>query len=283
MPDKPELKVKEFELFRAYYCGVCKTIGALFGQIPRFTLNYDTTFLALLLSSVGNKNIKACMKRCAVHPVKKKYTIDSDPVIEYASDMNVLLAYYNLLDKRNDGDSKTAAVALPVLKPAYRKLKAKYAKKCDIIESKLEELKRLEKEGCSSMDRASEPFARIMEEVLAFEPLMEDENNGQVLKWLGYNMGKWIYILDAFDDIGKDIEKKSYNPLVLQFNYQSGDVEEFKKTIRDRVEFNLTYTMSEISKAYELLDIKKNAGILENIIFMGMLKKAEQILKIGVA
>ncbi|MDH7564879.1 MAG: DUF5685 family protein [Clostridiales bacterium] len=282
MPEKPELKIKEFELFRAYYCSVCKSIGKRYGQVPRLTLNYDSAFLALLISSINDKELRVCRERCVAHPAKKKNVIINDEIIDYASDMNVLLAYYNLMDKRNDGDSKLSAAAVMVLKPAYKKLKKKYKEKCDIIESKLEQLSLLEKEGCCSMDEAAEPFAGIMEIILAFEPLCRDSKNERILKWMGYNLGKWIYILDAYDDVEKDIRKKTYNSLVRQFCYKDENVDDFKNRIKDKVEFVLTYTLSEVGKAYELLDIKKNAGIVENIIFMGMLRKTEQILKIGV-
>lgn len=281
LPEKPEMKIKEFELFRAYYCGVCKSIGRRYGQLKRLLLNYDSTFLAILIASAAGEQPGVGKERCIAHPVVKRHIVKSSAVIDYASDINVLLAYYNLEDNRRDEGSLTSRAAVVLLRRAHRKLKRKYPGKCDIIESRLAELHRLESEGCSSMDMAAEPFAKLMEEVTAYEPLCSEEKNREVLRWIGYNLGKWIYILDAFDDLEKDIREKNYNPLVNQYKYTNEDIIEFKKRIRERVEFNLTYSLNQIARAYELLKVKTNQGILENIIYMGMLRKTENILGMG--
>ena len=281
LPEKPELKVREYEMFKAYYCGVCKTIGKKYGQLPRAVLNYDCTFLALLLSSLARSKPVISRERCITHPAAKRNIARKDPAIEYASDMNVLLAYYNLEDKWKDDRSIAAAAGKVMLKNAFKRIRRKYPQKCDIIEDKLKELALLEKTGCSSVDRAAEPFAQIMETVMVQETLTADEKAREAVRWLGYNLGRWIYILDAYDDLEKDCKKKVYNPFIFQYNYQEGDISELKERIRPRVEFSLTFTLNEISKAFELLDLKENRGIVENIVYMGMLRKTEQILKTG--
>lgn len=281
LPEKPEMKIKEFELFRAYYCGVCKSIGRRYGQLKRFLLNYDSTFLAVLIASAAGEQPSAGKERCIAHPVVKRHIVKRSGIVDYASDINILLAYYNLEDNRRDEGSLSSGAALVLLRRAHGKLKRIYPEKCRIIESRLEELHRLESQGCPSMDMAAEPFARLMEEVTAYGPLCADEKIEKVLRWIGYNLGKWIYILDAYDDLEKDIRRKSYNPLVNQYKYENGDIIEFKNRIRERVEFNLTYSLNQIAGAFELLEAKVNRGILENIIYMGMLRKTETILGIG--
>jgi len=281
LPEKPELKIKEYELFRAYYCGVCKSICKRCGQVPRLALNYDSTFLAILLSSIAGE--KACVnrERCIVHPLKKRSVIKNSDIIEYASDINIILAYYNLKDNWNDERSLASGMGLLALRRGFQKIRKKYAEKCDIIESKLRELNKLETEKCDSIDRAAEPFARLMEEIVAYEPLCNEDRNEKILRWIGYNLGKWIYILDAYDDIEDDIKRKTYNPLILQYEYNGEDVSGFKSRIKERVEFNLMYCLNQVAGAYELLEIKNNKGIIENILYMGMLRKTEQILNTG--
>lgn len=283
MPDKPELKIKEFEIFRSFYCGVCKSIGKRFGQLPRAVLNYDSAFLALLISSIieNIESLEVRKERCIAHPLKKSYVIKNNTIIDYASDMNIILAYHNFKDNWKDERSVLSAAGMTALGLAYRNLSRKYYEKCAIIEKRLQELSELESSKCDSMDRAAEPFARLMEEVMATSGLFHDEKADSILRWIGYNIGKWIYILDAYDDIEKDIRGKSYNPLIFQFKYDNGDIDAFKDRIRERVEFNLTHSLSQIAKAYELLEVKDNSGIIENIVYMGMLKKTEQILKTG--
>jgi len=281
LPEKPELKIREYELFRAYYCGLCKSIGRRYGQLPRLTLNYDSAFLALLIDSVSPEEVHVKRERCFVHPLKKRLTVVGNDVLDYSSDMNIILAYYSLRDRWKDDKNTAAYAGSLVLKAAYRKVRKKYPEKCDIIEKRLDELSRLEESKCASMDMAAEPFARMMAEILAHRPLCANKKNEEVLKWIGYNLGKWIYILDAFDDIEDNIKRSCYNPLLCQFGYSSGDYQEFKDSIRSEVEFNLMYSLNQIAKAYELLELKRNSGIIENIVYMGMLRKTEKVLGTG--
>lgn len=275
------MKIKEYELFRAYYCGVCKSLGRRSGQLKRFLLNYDSAFLAVLLSAVEGKMPEVKREVCIAHPMVKRHVVKNSMVVDYASDINILLAYYNLEDDRQDEGSAISYAGTVLLGRTFKKLRRKYSDKCDIIENRLEELDKLEKEHCASMDMVAEPFARLMEEVTAYEPLCQDKKTSDILRWIGYNLGKWIYILDAYDDLEDDIKDNNYNPLVTQFNFSNEAVDGFKKRIRDRVEFNLTYSLNQIAKAYELLEVKNNKGILDNIIYMGMLRKTENILGIG--
>lgn len=281
LPEKQELKIKEYEQFRAYYCGVCKAIGRRCGQIPRLMLNYDSTFLAILISSVVGEKLSVKIERCIAHPIKKRKVIKNSRVVEYASDMNIILAYYNMMDNWKDERSIISGSCMLALRSCFLKLKSKYTAKCDIIEDKLKKLSILESEHCDSMDKVAEPFAELMGEIVAYKPLCKNENEEKVLRWIGYNLGKWIYILDAYDDLEEDIRKNRYNPLIYQFGYRDGSIDDFKLALRDRVEFNLTYSLNQIANAYELLEIKRNKGIIENIVYMGMLRKTEQILKTG--
>jgi len=281
VPEKPEMKIKEYELFRAYYCGVCRSIGRRHGQLSRMSLNYDSAFLAVLLSAVGNEQVKALRKRCVAHPVEKRHIVCDSGIVDYASDINILLAYYNLDDKKRDDGNFVPKAAMLLLRRAFKKLRKQYAAKCSVMEERLKDLLLLEKAECASMDQAAEPFAKLMEEVMAYGPLCTDEKHEKTLRWIGYNLGKWIYLLDAYDDLEKDMRSGSYNPLICQYKYDQRDIGKFRQDIRDRVEFNLTYSLNEISRAFELLDPKINRGILENIIYMGMRRKTENILGIG--
>jgi hypothetical protein len=281
LPEKPELKIKEYELFRAYYCGVCKSIGQKWGQLPRVVLNYDCTFLALLLSAIYEDNMSVKKQRCIAHPVKKHSYIEKNKFIDYASDINILLAYYNLKDNWVDDKQIISGAGMAILGKAYKKIYKKYTAKCEQIEKHLLFLAQLEKDNCKSMDQAAEPFARLMETIMDFEPSGEKNNSIAALKWLGYNLGKWIYIIDAYDDLEEDIKKGSYNPLARQFELSSKPDAQQQIDISKRVEFNLTYTLSAIAKCVDLLNLKHSRGIIENIVYMGMLRKTEKILGIG--
>ena len=284
LPHKPELKIKEYELFNAFYCGICKSIGRRFGTIPRITIKYDSVFLAMLLYSITGSTLKINMERCIVHPVRPRHVVLWNDIIDYAADVNLILSYFSLKDKSVDEGLAHARMGMILLKPVYKKLKRQYGEKCDIIEKRLTELAVLEKEGCASMDAAAEPFAMIMEEVVAHKPFCQEEKTESILRWLGYNLGKWIYLLDAFDDMEADMKKKNYNPLLELARDAKKEITNaagLKDRIKDRVEFNLVYSLDQVGKAYELLGAKNVKGILENIIYMGMLKTTERILGTG--
>ncbi len=277
MPEKPELKIKEFDVYRAYYCGVCKAIGKRHGQVKRLTLTYDAAFLAMLLCSVLKIETKMVRENCLVHPLKKSF-VTYNEIIDYSSDINIILAYNNIKDKWEDDRSKAALAGMTALKRSYGKLLVRYPEKCAVINQKLKELSILEKNKCDSMDAAAEPFAKLMEEVLDYEKL--EDGTRQILRWMGYNLGKWIYLIDAFDDLEDDVKNSSYNPLLLHFKYKGDgkDIPAFKEQIKGQVEFTLLYCLGEASKAFELLDAKENRGILENILYMGLLSKTDKIL-----
>ncbi len=278
IPEKPELKIREYEIFRAYYCSVCKAISKRYGQLPRLALNYDATFLALLLSSLQNEADSVAGHRCPVHPLKKRRVVAANEAINYAADINVILAYYNFEDNWRDEKSPLSAAGKMALRAAFKKACARLPEKSRMIGERLAELSALEKRNCASLDEAAEPFAALVGEIAAFSPLCGGDDRERVLRWIGYNLGKWIYILDAFNDLEEDIRDGNYNPIVSQHRLAQESPSELRERIAERIRFAVTCSLNEIAKAFELLDIKKNRGLLENIIYLGMLRKSERIL-----
>ena len=277
-PDKPELKIREFDIFRGYYCSLCKTIGKRYGQVSRLTLSYDLTFLYILLDALSPLPMGGRRVRCIAHPIKKRFVIFSNIFAEYTSDMNIILTYYNLKDKWADEKNLIGGTGALALASAFKKAKKHHPEKCSTIENHLKSLSALEKNECDSIDEAAEPFAAIMRELFECGHI-KDENEKKTLGWMGYNLGRWIYILDACDDLEEDIKENSYNPLVRQYNFNGETVRDFKQRILEPVNFSLNYSMSEIEKAYSLLGIEKNKGILDNILYSGLIVKTDSVLQ----
>ena len=323
--EKAELKVREYELYSAYYCGVCKSIGARYGQLARTVLSYDSVFLSMLLDGVSGKAPGVEEGSCLLHPVKGK-NIASSKGIDFAADVMLILAWFNYLDDQNDKDTvseksgageiaKQAAlkVAGRSLKKAYGDIEPKYPGLCEEIAGQLDELSALEKEKCTSLDEAAEPFANIMVRIFeaGFEHMADSSSDQdqaaeadmqvkdadlKVAGSMGYHLGKWIYLMDAWEDLEKDIASGAYNPLIYRFGYGSGNVSDpgsgamcsetgaetadgFRDRIRESVEFNLMTYLSMIGSAVDLLELKGNKGIIENIVFMGLLRRTEDALK----
>ncbi len=331
--DKGELKVREYEVYTGYYCGICKSIGKRYGQLPRMALSYDAAFLAVLLASLDGKADEPCQEHCVAHPFIQKKTVIRNRAIDYAADVMLILAWYKLADDASDEGKKYAKTAMILLKRVFGKLKKKYPALCDGMEDRLAELSQLEKERCGSIDMAAEAFSKIMELILTegFDTVYRDglptaagnscigkadagdapkpaedepgETKGsptgpdegcsahsgffaipddprQLLARIGYHMGKSIYLIDAVDDIEENIRSGTYNPLLFRFSYDKDaeTTEEFRRRIEPDLRFNLYHYLAELSNYTNSLDIKKNNGIIDNVIYLGLNRKTEEII-----
>ncbi len=283
VPDKPELKIREFELYSGYYCGICKSVKERYGQVPRLVLNYDSVFLSLVLGALCSPLENIRLERCPVHPLKKRVIVYNEPAVDYAADMMLLLAYFKLSDDKRDEGGVLPAAGLLMLKRTYKKLMKKHGEKCIMIQRMLDELAILEEQKCPSLDQTAEPFAKLMEEVFAAEPLTDERETLELLRKIGYHTGKWIYLMDAYDDLEENAKNGTYNPLLAQWGYESGgeEMSRFRNRIKERVEFNLLYYLSELSKAWDSLKVERNRELTENIIYKGLLRRTEEILKKG--
>lgn len=277
---KPELKVREYEVYMGYYCGICKYIGREYGQIPRMTLSYDAAFLALLLASVEDTPDAPCQEHCVVHHIRKK-TVIRNAAIEYAGDVMLILAWYKLLDDAHDEGKRYAKATSKLLRRLQKKLRRKLPELCDGIEMNLAVLNGLENAKCPSLDEAAESFSKIMEVIFREGAAILYENQPELHETfakIGYHMGKWIYLMDAADDIEENLESGAYNPLLYRFEYGGESADEFRSRIRDALEFNLYQYLAVLSEHAGTLDIKKNQGIIDNVIYFGMNRKTEEVL-----
>lgn len=269
-PIKEELKVREYELYRAYYCGLCKSIKKNHNNTVRLALNYDFAFLGLLLSSMEEKEEIIQNQRCMMHPVHKRKVVINNKNIDYAANMSILLMYLKCIDDWNDDrDIKSKVMSIPFGQAL--KLDENIEKRAG-IEKLLDEMQILEKDNCLEIDQMAEKFGKIME--IIFDVSFIDTNENRKLKHLGFLLGTWIYKIDAIDDLYDDIEKNKYNPL-------KKEVLDLEKTIlfAEIIENSLYYNLSKIADTFELISIKKNKAILENIFYFGLRAKTEIILK----
>ena len=264
---KDELKVKEYELFKAHYCGLCKTLKKDFGFASRFALSYDLTFLSLLISSLSDNEENVELKSCVANPFKKKPVISPTSSLKYAACANVILTYFKLKDDISDNHSLKSAFALLFMMSAKRKAKKRAPELFEEIEKSMKRLIGLEKSRCAEPDKLSHEFSHLTECIFSFS-IENDEKTRRILARMGYLIGRFIYLADAIDDYEKDKKKGSFNVLL-----ESG-CSISKEELSDSLEF----TLSEISSAYNLLEIKKNKSILDNIIYLGL---SDSLKKVG--
>ena len=282
-PLNPELKVREFNEFRGYYCGVCFSIKDTFGNLPRALLNYDMTFLALLLDGLSKDKAEAIPKRCLAHPMNKKAVIINNNAINYAANMNVSLAYFKVLDDVQDDKSLKSGTLALVMSPYKRKFSTTINVINKIIETNLKELSVLEtSKNFTSIDEICDPFSIIVGKILELYPyeITNDTlEKRDLLYSFGYTLGKWIYLMDALDDLEEDMTKNKFNP--LNFLYNTGDLtyNELLDKSKETIEFSILNCAYNCKDLLDNLEIQKNKDILDNIISLGMMDKYINVLE----
>jgi len=255
------LSEEELSRYKAAYCGLCRALGSRFGQFSRMTLNYDTTFLILLLNALYEPEERTGENGCIAHPFRKRNWWQSE-ITDYAADMNIALSYLKLLDDWKDDGKLTARTAAAALKSAYEEVKLRYPRQCEAMERSIEELSELEKKGVEDPDAASLTFGKLMGEVFIFR----DDRWKNVLYNLGCNLGRTIYLLDAVMDLEEDRRKGRYNP----FRSSGGD--SANETYFRNV---LKLFLGETVAAFEYLPIVQDAGLLKNILCFGIWQNFE--------
>ena len=271
-----ELKVKEHEAYKGYYCGLCKAIKENYTNAARMLLNYDCAALSLLMGSMSSETPTVGQERCAANPLKKKAIVRTGHS-EYAAAVNVMLGVGKIRDTAAD-DKKLYARILAVFfsrvdkraQRAHGHLAAEFA-------LRMGSLQRLEREKCGDIDEVADEFAHLLGAVFSLAPFdFLTDNDRKALRHFGYNIGRWLYIIDAVDDLEEDDKKGRYN-VFLQREYSGAA--QLKEDIKEEAKFNLHYSLSEACKAYELLDIKRDKALLDNIMYLGLAKKTEDILQ----
>ncbi|WP_373897681.1 DUF5685 family protein [Haloimpatiens sp. FM7315] len=277
-PCTMELKVKDYYKFKAYYCGLCRSLKSNYGNIPRFTLNYDMTFLALLIDSISNEENSFEDSFCIVHPFKKIRVLKTNSALDYASFCNLTLFSYKLLDDYEDDKNLKSKFIYTLLNPYFKKIPKELEKTKFLVESKLKELYTLEnsKEDIS-LDEISHVFAQLTGSLLS--SYFKGKDFEETLYWFGYNLGKWIYIIDAFDDLEKDMENKKFNAINKALNKNNLNYTEFKSEISSRIEFTLLNCGRECVNNLNKLPINKNYDLLENILKYGFMEKIDKVFK----
>lgn len=281
-PLKAELKVKDFTKFRSYYCGLCLHIKNTAGNLPRMVLNYDMTFLAVLLDSLSIKEPNFELNRCIVHPKEKKPVVINNDALTYAAAMNLTLYYHKIKDDIEDDNNIKSKILEKVLYPYQKKISKSIDEINTIIKNNLKTLREYENtKNFSSIDEICHPFSDIVGNILKCYPneLVNDNNElRNNLYSLGYTLGKWIYLIDAFDDLKKDMNENKFNPINFLYNEDNKSYEKLLILIKDRLEFNILNCSYNCKEILSILPLKRNEDILKNILELGMMDKYLSIL-----
>ncbi|MGL5328482.1 MAG: DUF5685 family protein [Peptostreptococcaceae bacterium] len=266
--NKMDLTFREYEHYRGYYCGLCKYLKDNHGEISRLTLNYDITFLIIVLTSLYRPKSTVIEEGCITNPFKKKKKIINE-ITEYAASMNILLAYYKLEDNLHDDKGIKDIIAYNLYKGKLKLAYEKYPHKAEFIKSQLEELNKLEINKNTNIDIVSNTFGNLMGEVFVYK----NDEHEEELRNIGFNIGKYIYLLDAYEDLDKDVKKGRYNPFV--------EYVDNKEELKERVDKLLSISLGILAQSIDNLRLRFNIGIIDNIVYSGVYLRYKNILDKG--
>lgn len=260
-----ELSEENKQMYRSYYCGLCRSLRDFCGAKGQVLLNYDMTFLVVLLTGLYEPKTESAQFTCMVHPVKKRL-YRTNEIQDYAAQMNVLLAYYNLVDDWKDDKSYTKKTFAAMLKSDYEQVAENYPRQTKAVERYIEKLAEYEENKETNIDLVAGLTGEMLGEIFAWR---EDEWYDE-LRTLGFYLGKFVYLMDAYEDFRQDEKKDSYNPLRFM---ETEDEQEFETLCR----LMMTSMMSECAKSFERLPILLHADILRNILYSGVWSKYEYL------
>ena len=262
-PAKPEMKVREFESYRSVYCGLCKQLKRDYGFASRMLLNYDLVTVALLADGLSGEEGRPCAQRCIASPLRKRCMLQETRGLRLAAAALVLLSWYKLADDVADetlGKRLAARAARLALRGAHKKAAAAFPDLDGSLAAETARQQKLEAEQSQNPDEAAEPTGRMTGAIFAL--CAENEAQVHILQRLGLFLGKILYWLDAAEDYGKDAEKGRYNVFRLAGLEQAQAVERTKVLCR--------MAAGEAARCYNLLDLRLNRPIFDNIIFLGL-------------
>lgn len=273
-PLKCELRVREWEHFQSAYCGLCHTLAHGYGWWARYLLNYDFTFLALALSVYEPFSGKEA-KRCPASPHRKKACLNQNQALAAAADLTILLTWHKLRDSVLDESvwrSIPARAGMLFLSRAERRAAQRQAPIAQRVAEELSRLRAYERERPDSFDPPADTFAALLS---ALADVVPEEGGRRVLRLLFYHLGRWIYLLDACDDLAADARKGAYNPVAARFGLAEGIL---TADARERIQETLRLSRLEMETAFALAPDSPFTPVLGNIIVLGLPSVEEQVL-----
>lgn len=276
-PFAPELRLREFELYKGVYCGLCKELGRNYGILSRLTLSYDFAFLSLLYLSLQGTPPAFERQRCMMHPFKKRSCCTNTSPLALPAATAMIMSYYKVKDNLEDNGFKSkllAYLAYPIVNHSFKQAKKQQPQIEQIVCKSMEAQRVLEQSGCTSIDAASEPTAAAMSQIAM--ALCTDPTQQRVLERFGYLLGRWVYLIDALDDMEDDMKRGCYNPFVLKYNLHQDNLDVIA-TVKKEAKASLYLTIAELAATYELLELTQYKPILDNIIYLGLKDSADRL------
>ena len=269
---KDKLEEGQRGLWQTFMCGLCFSTKKLFNNYARVFISNDVNFFNVLFHSVTNTDVTVENKRCFSHPIKKRSVLQQTDLTDKLAVANVLLTYWNIYDDTVDGGSVKKKAALRLFRKSYNLAKRDFPELDEMLSRRYAQLRELEQSNCGSIDRVAHAFAELSKD---FATLTLGEQANEHLQTLCYNLGKWIYLIDALDDVDKDIKRHNYNPFVACYRVEKAQdlCEKY-----DELSFEMFAVLNRIAQSFNDLNLTKYTCILNNVLFDSIRNRTKQIL-----
>lgn len=254
--NKNGLSKEEQDRYQRIYCGLCRSLGSQFGQLERMSLSYDMAFVALFLAALYEPEEDVKKIHCPVHPLKGREAAENK-YIDYAANMSIALTYYKCLDDWKDEKKRLSYQCSKYLQKKYEEVEKKYPRQCKCIKESIEELTEIEKSPDSIPDDAVNCNGKMLTELFVYR----EDFWSSSLRNFGYELGRFIYLMDAAMDYEEDQKKENYNPLV-----RLGISPKDAKPI-------MMNAIGNAVKEFEELPIVQDAHLIRNILYGGVWQK----------
>ena len=269
--DRPNMYIKDLDLYQALYCGVCKGIASCCGQVARMGLSYDSAFFSAILHNIKNQDVTIEKRACFAKVGLKRPMAAVDSLTESIAAMNTAMVYYKLLDDVED--EKKGGVKCAAFRPAFKRVKEKYPVMIEIIDRHMRAQSRTEKSGCDSIDMAADSTAFMIRDLSDY--LLEEYATPSTSS-LFYDIGKWIYLIDAADDYDKDIKTGNYNPFMKA--YGAPDKATLVCEHAEDLNFLFNTLFYDIREQLSQIRFYFNRDLTDNILLRGLPLCTQQIL-----
>ncbi|MDR1668350.1 MAG: DUF5685 family protein [Oscillospiraceae bacterium] len=258
-PFQPELKHRETAQYKAVYCGLCHTLSARYGALSRLLCNYDFVLLAMLYWREPCQTVK---RRCVRHPFQKQHVCQGGA--DYAADALMLFTDWSLRDRIRDEKGVrrlTARLIRRLYRKAFQRAAERLPAEAAVCERKLTELWALEEDKDASLEANAAAFGGALASLAG--------DNGRAAGSLLEHLGRWIYTIDAFEDLERDRKSGAYNAVAARYGTEIP---------RDEVGAILGREQDALLNALDLMPEGAFAGIVRNILTLGLHSRGHSAL-----
>lgn len=277
-PQKWDLLLREYDQYKSVYCALCRQLGRRYGPAAKMILNYDCTFFSIVRIALSTRSPRFERKRCTVNPLKHCTYCLSEEETDAAAALTVILSYFKVRDNIADSPWYKKAgyyCLLPAAACARRKAAGRFPAYDAAAEAAMREQSRVEHSADSGPDACAEPTAGLL--AVLFESAAGNARDARILHEFGYYLGRWIYLMDAADDLEKDAASGSFNPFVARYGVRPGDTEAIRAAKAGANEV-LNMTLARLGAAFRLLECKSFGSIVENVVLKGLPEMQRELL-----